>query len=240
MAIQFAAPVVAVGAGLLGAKHKDNKYVRSAMGPLGNVLDKGVDPMVAPLDPGTNELIDARAKLAERSDSDFADAALQGADAGQGLMGSPDAFARSEGALGMYGGEDQSNAIQSRSQKYFDRQMNQMERGARTEAPMARANSLANTQEALMKAQGVQNNIQSRIYAAEQNKIAARNAVIGSLLQVAGTAAGAMFGGPAGAKAGGAAGGVVSPPSNFQSYSSDGNETMGVGGMNKAPMERMA
>lgn len=162
-------------------------------------------PSVA-LDQTTKGLIDAQMARGQRSDEDVAREMVGGTGAANKLQLGGDYLQQTGNSLGMADNAGLRQALGNRSQKYFDSSQTKLLNQARAQAPQMKAQSLAAAQGNLQGAEQATFGAFERDRKAEQNRVAARNATIGSVLGLAGAGAGAYFGGGAGAKAGGALG----------------------------------
>lgn len=195
----------------------DNKYVQTVGGPLGGAFlpHEDLNARQVPLDQSVADLIGKKSDQGNLSNQDIANQSMDKVGAGAGLLSSPEQMQHQAYSLGMTGDSALNQAIQNKSQKYYDASLNDLGRNAMAKAPMAKSNNMAGAQSVLAGYQDVANQLEQRQYASEQNKIAARNQAMGSLFQGAGSIIGAIYGGPTGAAVGGKAGGAVAPKANY-------------------------
>src|SRR3954469_6109575 len=147
------------------------------------------------LDPQTNQLIDQSGRDSLKSSSDLARDAMQGTGDTNFLSG-----AKGSGNVAM------SGALTNKYGKLAGDQMQALGAQQGFQAEQTRAQRLQQSAIMANARQQVANQNYARQIQAYNNQQAARAQVLSSLMGLAGTAAGAYFGGPGGAVAGGAAG----------------------------------
>lgn len=102
-------------------------------------------------------------------------------------------------------------AIASRARRSFAPQANLLRSQADMMGVDSRVSEFQRDYDFERKMRRLVKAVQQRRLQAEQNKIAARNAVVANVLKAGGMAIGAYFGGPMGAAAGAAAAGAIAP-----------------------------
>jgi hypothetical protein len=209
-----------------------NDFFKTFGGPVANAYSvENVDHAIAGLDPETSAILDKQNELSKRTDADFAANATEGVrGSGSGLLGAP-GFSRSS-ALGMREDAGQQEALQNRSKRFYDSQMNALDRKAAIEAPGRRGAAMAQTQKSIMEKGNMDNLAQQRKAASDIANQAARNAAIASLGSGVGTAVGAIFGMYTGKKG-------EPKQQTQQGYQEYGSEGSGRSTSGRAPLERI-
>jgi hypothetical protein len=171
-----------------------NDFFKTFGGPIANAYSvENVDHGIAGLDGETSAILDKQSELAKRTDADFAANATEGVrGSGAGLLGAQ-GFNRSS-ALGMHEDVGQQEALQNRSNRFYDSQMNGLDRKAAIEAPGRRGASMTQAQKSIMEKGNMDNLAEQRKASSDIANQAARNAAIASLGSGVGTAIGAIFG----------------------------------------------
>lgn len=156
---------------------------------------KFIDDTIDRQDQGKKEAFDRSNKALETS---------------SGLLPSRENSFRSEAAMGR-NNKAQTDAILKKGENLFSKNIREMMIQNQIKAQQERMNSLSNKYQLTSRQWKLFEEIKQAKMLAEANKIAARNAVIGQVFQVAGTVVGAMVGGPMGAAAGSQIGGAIAP-----------------------------
>lgn len=196
-------------------------------GALGDAMGSGGYPTYqsVPLDPETEALAKRIQERAERPASAIADEQLEGTNNSQALKQDLSQKA-TDNHLGGDLDAGIQEAINRRSMKDYDAQMNEMERKVRVNAPAERFQRMSGGADVQARVSAINSAIADRELTANLNRRAARNAVMGNILGLGGAGIGAMMGGPQGAQAGLAIGSGMGGNKNM-GYMGDSNRGRG-------------
>jgi hypothetical protein len=175
-------------------------------GPVDNFPDYNAPSM----NPEHKRAIDENIARQDKDVSSAYDRGIQQAEAAKGLLPSRDNAFRSEAALGR-SNKAQTDAILQKGQTLFSKNFQKMLLQHQLEKHKAQQSALTQKYQLSQRQWKIFEEIRLSKIQAEANKIAARNAVIGQVFQIAGTVAGGMVGGPMGAAAGSQIGGMMAP-----------------------------
>ncbi len=161
------------------------------------------------IDQGTKDIIQGQADRANRSEDEFASAALNGSDQTAGLLRAQGQDMHAKALGGQDGGLQE--AINNKAAKSYDVALNNIQRREKSNAPVNKFNAMDNAQHALEAERQIHKARVQRQMVARNNADAARNGVIAGVLSIGGTVAGGIVGAAAGnpmmgAQIGGAAG----------------------------------
>lgn len=170
----------------------------------------------ANLDPGTQEVLQNKIDQANEGTQGLVKRYTEGTESGRSLLRSPEQMQRQDASLGMANNPAVSEALSRRSQRSFNSDLNRIQQNAITQAPVDYMNNLDTSGKSFSANQALQSGQFQRAVTQQYNEMNARNAVLGSVLGLAGTAIGAVIGGPTGAAAGSKVGGVAGPQGSYQ------------------------
>jgi hypothetical protein len=175
--------------------------------------DDSVPYHQANLDPGTQEVLQNKITQASEGTQGLVNRYTEGTEGGRNLLRSPEQMQRQDASLGMANHPAVSEALNRRSQRSFNSDLNRIQQNAITQAPVDYMNNLDTSGKSFTANQALQSGQFQRAVTQQYNELNARNAVLGSVLGLAGTAAGFLLGGgPTGAAAGGKAGTASAGP----------------------------
>lgn len=191
-----------IGGALKKAVSAPFKAVGGLLGLNGNNgYDAGPD---VEIDPTTQGLINSQTGRANRSETDFTNEALQGAnEQGQSVLDQGNKLGQEQDQAQAMGSSDQlSEALTRRSRNRYSDESNARKVSQDIKSHSQKFNELQQVSSNLAKAQALKQQNYQRKAAADQARKQARGGAIGSVLGIGGAIAGGIAGGPGGAAAG--------------------------------------